>query len=94
MSQEESLGGDIYVYGLDDDDVFTGVYLTLNHGVVYIKFVHFFLSVNHTSVKWCKSAYLIELCEKLNQALTPCIHVTPLVANLLCTVTSIYQMQS
>lgn len=42
MSQEETLGGDRCVYGLDGVDVFTGFYLTMNHGVVYIKYVHLF----------------------------------------------------
>lgn len=42
MRQEETLGGDRCVYGLDGVDVFTGVYLTMNHGVVYIKYVYLF----------------------------------------------------
>ena len=47
--QEETFGGDGYVYGIDSRDGFMGVYLSPNSSNMYS-----FLYVNHTSIKWFK----------------------------------------
>ena len=33
----------MYIYGLDGDDSFTGVYLSQTHRVVYVKYIQLFI---------------------------------------------------
>lgn len=51
IGQEENSGGNIYVYGMDYGDSFTGIYLSPN-SISCIHEMHSFFYVNYISIKW------------------------------------------